>query len=196
LRYSRYGLSDAIRVVVTVVTALSGRLDGSDVPFGRDSSGADVGTGTTDERLAGTVGSGAGTPVDTGLVHPAARIIPDNKKITRRLRFFTITGYHTVTDKLCGYKQVNEFQVFEDLSSMLKEGAAFTKDNLLMTASRSAGFISTRFQIESLLLVRAVVAMPSGLYNQAERFCQKSCQVKFRPGYLKKPPEGLEPSTC
>jgi hypothetical protein len=93
-------------VVVTVVTALSGRLEGSDVPFGRDSSGADVGTGTTDERLAGTVVSGAGTPGDRGLVHPAARIIPDNKKIRRRLRFFTITGYHTVTDKLCGYKQV------------------------------------------------------------------------------------------
>ena len=104
LRYSRYGLSDAIRVVATVVTALSGRPENNDVPFGRDSNDADVGTGTTGEGLAGTVVFGAWTSGDTGPVHPAARIIPDNKKIRRRLLFFTITGYNAVTDKLCGYK--------------------------------------------------------------------------------------------
>jgi hypothetical protein len=104
LRYSRYGLSDAIRVVARVITALSGGTEGKDVLFGRDSSGTDVGTVTTGERLAGTIVFGAETPGDTGPVHPAARIIPDNKKIRRRLLFFTITGYHAVTDKLCGYK--------------------------------------------------------------------------------------------
>jgi hypothetical protein len=103
LRYSRYGLSDAIRVVATVVTALSGGPEGNDVPFWRNSSGVDTGTGTMGEGLVGTVVSGAWTPGDTGPVHPAARIIPDNKKIRRRLLFFTITGYHAVTDKLSGY---------------------------------------------------------------------------------------------
>jgi hypothetical protein len=103
LRYSRYGLSDAILVVATVVTALSGGPEGNDMPFGRDSSGADVGTGTTGGGLAGTEVSGAGTPGDIGPAQPAARIIPDNKKIRRRLLFFTITGYHAVTDKLSGY---------------------------------------------------------------------------------------------
>jgi hypothetical protein len=104
LRYSRYGLSEAIRVVAIVVNALSGGPEGNGVPFGSDSCGVDVGTGTTGEGLTGTVVFGAGTPGDTGPVHPAARIIPDNNKIRMRILFFTITGYLAVTDKLSGYK--------------------------------------------------------------------------------------------
>jgi hypothetical protein len=56
---------------------------------------------------------------------------------------------------------------------MMEERAAFTKDNLLMTASRSAGFIPTRFHIELFALVRVVAQYPSGRYNQTERSAKR-----------------------
>ena len=90
LRYSRCGLSNAIRVVGTEVTAFAGGCDGNDVSNGVGPADRD-GVGET-AGLAGTGVPVTGVPVDAGPVQPAARIIPANKKIRRRVLFFIITG--------------------------------------------------------------------------------------------------------
>jgi hypothetical protein len=78
---------------------------GNEVTFGRGSRVTEGDNGTAGEGLAGTVVIDAGTPGDTGLVHPVARIIPANKRIRRRVLFFTITGYPAVTHILSGRRR-------------------------------------------------------------------------------------------
>jgi hypothetical protein len=75
---------------------------GNEVTFGRGSRVTEGDNGTAAEGLAGTGVIGAGTPGDTGLVQPAARIIPANKRIMRMLIFFIITGYPAGSHILSG----------------------------------------------------------------------------------------------
>jgi len=77
-------------VVGTKVTAFAGGCDGNDVSNGVGPADRDGVSGT--EGLAGTGVPVTGVPVDAGPVQPAARIIPANKKIRRRVLFFIITG--------------------------------------------------------------------------------------------------------
>lgn len=100
LRYSWNGGSTDIRGVVTGVTSPGGGGVCTGVEEGRragDGGGDWVGIGvatTVTTGLAGTVVTGAAGAGDAGPVQPAPRIIPSNKKITRRFLFFISTRYH------------------------------------------------------------------------------------------------------
>ena len=77
-------------MVGTEVTALTAGWDGNDVSNGVGPADRDGVSETA--GLAGTGVPVTGVPVDAGPVQPAARIIPVNKMIRRRLLFFIITG--------------------------------------------------------------------------------------------------------